>query len=136
MQAVEAVVVAGAHEHEVVEFARDDVAFEAARHLLRRLLEIGEGVGRGAVEHHADHHEHADLERVGVQQGDHALDEARGPQPLDPAQAGRRAEVHLGGQRHVRHRGVALQGAQDGAVGAVELRRGAQLCCAHGFLSG
>ena len=47
--------------------------------------------------------------------------------------------MHLGGQRHVRQRSVALQLAQDGAVGAVQLgsrlhRRHillANFCCAH-----
>src|SRR5450830_1798657 len=64
MQAIEAVVVLGAHQHEVVELAGNDVALKAARHLLHGLLERRKRFRRGAIKHHAYHHQRAGIQRA------------------------------------------------------------------------
>ena len=46
---------------------------------------------------YADEGLQAQANPLGIDQGRIALDDTRGFQPLDPAQAGRRLQVHLGG---------------------------------------
>src|SRR6266702_7286784 len=54
VQPIAALGVLGANEQEVVELARDDVAFHAAGDTLGCLLEVSERIGCRTVEHNAD----------------------------------------------------------------------------------
>jgi hypothetical protein len=131
MQPIEALVIVRAHEHEVVELAGHLMALHAAGDLRGCLLEGGERLRCRAIEHHADHHHHAGAQRPRIEQRHRGADQAGALEPVDAAQAGRRAQVHLRGERHIGERCVTLQRAEDGLVGAVELdaRLGAQFCC-------
>ena len=77
-------------------------------HHREQTLELGKGLGRGPVQHHANHHQHARAHGLGVEQRHHPINEPQALEPLHPAQAGGGAQVHLLGQGHVGQRRIAL----------------------------
>src|ERR1700730_6144862 len=139
VQTIEAVAVASAHQHEVIEFAGDDMTLHASRYLRRRFLKVGERVRGRPIEHDPNHHQHSGIEYLRIQQRDYPCYHAYLFESLDTSKARRRTQVDFGRQRHVREGSVALQDAQDCLVGAIEhLRRRsgirdafANFCCVH-----
>ncbi len=123
----------------MVELARHHMALHAAGDFGCGLLKGGERFGRGTVQHHANHHQHARPHALGVEQRYHSLNQPQPLEPLHAPQAGGRAQMHLLGQRHVGQRSIALQLPQDGFVGAVQLCRhidgrrilATNFCCTH-----
>ena len=135
VQAVEALAVAGADEHEVVELARDHMAFHAAGDLGCGLLKGGERFGRGTVQHHANHHQHASPHGLGLSS---ATTPSISPSRLSRSTRRRQAgglKCTFSASATLDSDGIALQLPQDGFVGAVQLCRDIDGLCILTFVA-
>ncbi|KAG0912098.1 hypothetical protein G6F31_021488 [Rhizopus arrhizus] len=105
------------------------MALQTAADAPRGFLEIGEGLGRGTVQHHADDDQRGHVDLCRFQQRDRLLDHAFGLELFHAAQAGGGTQVHARAQVEVRDLRVVLQHAQDVAVDAVQARGDGHLIC-------
>ncbi|MNQ45871.1 hypothetical protein D3C85_596670 [compost metagenome] len=123
MQLVEAFQVAYAQHQEVVELARHQVAFQAAADAARRFLEVGEGIRRGAVQHHPHDDQRGHVDLGGFQQRDRFFDDAFGLQLFHAPQAGRGTQVNARAEIQVGDLRVVLQDAKNVPVDTIQSRK-------------
>ena len=112
--------VVGMDFQQVVEVARDVVAFSHLRHLHDALREVVGNVSVELAELHLAKHYEALVELVGIHHRDVALDEALALQSAPALEHGSGREVDLRGQFLVGQAGIVLECLQDEQVGAVE----------------
>jgi hypothetical protein len=120
MQAAEISDVANANFQEIVEVAGHQIAVEHKGQGGDGVLEIGETVARGAVEHDADNGHGTAIHESGRNLGADRADEALPEQPLRAAMTGGRADIRLLGQLGIREPAVTLQQLQNPAIDAIE----------------
>ncbi len=105
---------------QVIEVARDQVAFQYVRQFQHRAAELFEGIPRLVVQAYLDEHQQAALEVLRVEPGVVAHDDPFALQAPDPFGAGCGRQADLFAQFSERDSSICLQDPQDVAVDLIQ----------------
>ena len=122
MEAFQVLGIAVGKAQQVVVRASDIEAVQDLRRIAHRLLEGFELRGMGALQVDDGEADAVLPHGLGIEQRHVLRDHARFLQLLDPAQAGRRRQMHLLRQVHIGQPAVTLQDFKNSAVYRIELR--------------